>query len=294
MKPPVKVLLVYPEIPITFWSFKYALRFIGKKSASPPLGLITIAALLPKEWELKLIDTNVEKLRIRDLKRADYVFISAMNIQKASALHIINLCKSLNIIVIAGGPLFTTEYEKFKDVHYFVLNEGEITLPGFLNDLIAGHPKPVYRTDNFAEIDTSPAPRIDLLKLGKYASMSVQYSRGCPFNCEFCDITMLYGHQVRTKNTTQFLHELDNLYQAGWRNSVFIVDDNFIGNKKKLINEILPALTVWMKEHHYPFRFNTQASIELSDNVLLMDMMVLAGFRTVFIGIETPNKDSLL
>jgi len=293
MKPKFKILLVYPKIPVTFWSFKYALRFISKKSASPPLGLITVAALLPPEWDLKLVDTNVGKLHDTDILWADYVFVSAMNIQKVSALDIIDRCKKLKTKVVAGGPMFTTEHDKFLYIDHFILNEGEITLPEFIRDMISDHPKAVYTNKTQARMDDSPAPRIDLLQMNKYASMSIQYSRGCPFSCEFCDITLLFGHKVRTKTREQLMHELDCLYQAGWRNSVFIVDDNFIGNKKKLTEDILPAMIAWMKEHNYPFRFNTQTSIELSDNDELMSLMVKAGFWTVFIGIETPNEGSL-
>jgi radical SAM superfamily enzyme YgiQ (UPF0313 family) len=289
----IKVLLVYPKIPVTFWSYKYALSFISKRSALPPLGLITIAAMLPPEWDQKLVDTNVSKLKDKDILWADYVFISAMNIQKNSALDIIERCRSLKTKVVAGGPMFTTNPEEFRDIDCFVLNEGELTLPKFVKDVTSGSPKPIYSTSELANMNDSPSPRINLLELNKYASMSIQYSRGCPFNCEFCDITLLYGHKVRTKTKDQLIYELDCLYNAGWRDSVFIVDDNFIGNKRKLTGEILPAMIEWMKEHKYPFRFNTQTSIELADNECLMELMVQAGFRTVFIGIETPNEGSL-
>jgi radical SAM superfamily enzyme YgiQ (UPF0313 family) len=209
MKQKLNILLVYPKIPITFWSFKYALGFISKKSALPPLGLITIAAMLPPEWDQKLVDTNVSKLKDKDILWADYVFISAMNIQKDSALNIIERCKSLQTKIVAGGPMFTTEHENFEGIDFFVLNEGEITLPQFIKDVTSGPPEAVYTTIDHANMADSPPPRIDLLQLNKYASMSLQYSRGCPYNCEFCDITLLYGHKVRTKSKEQLIHELD-------------------------------------------------------------------------------------
>ena len=290
----MKILLVYPEYPETFWSFKYALKFISKKASLPPLGLLTVAALLPKEWEKKLVDITVTTLNDRDIKWADYVFISAMSIQKESVKKIITQCKELGAKIVAGGPLFTSGYEDFEDdVDYFILNEAEITLPLFLEDLKRGHLKHIYTSDQWVDIEKTPIPLWELADINKYVTMCIQYSRGCPFNCDFCDVTFLFGHKMRLKTKDQILAELDSLYLQGWRGGVFIVDDNFIGNKKELKNKVLPAMINWMEERKYPFTFNTQTTVSLSDDEELMQMMVQAGFVAVFVGIETPNEESL-
>jgi radical SAM superfamily enzyme YgiQ (UPF0313 family) len=289
----VKILLIYPKYPDTFWSFKYALKFISKKASFPPLGLLTVAAMLPKEWEKKLIDMNVSLLTEDDLEWADYVFISAMVVQKKSAREVIRRCKKLGIRIVAGGPLFTTGYEEFEDVDHFVLNEAENSLPSFLDDLKKGCTHHIYTSNEYPDIRKTPPPQWELINIKKYASMCIQYSRGCPFNCEFCDIIVLNGRKPRTKGKDQILRELEVLYTLGWRGGVFFVDDNFIGNIKRLKNEILPSLIDWMKQKKYPFYFFTEASINLSDDDELMYLMVKAGFRRVFIGIETPNEESL-
>lgn len=289
----MKILLVYPKYPDTFWSFKYALRFVLKKAANPPLGIITVASLLPGEWDKKLIDLNVESLRSKDIKWADYVFISAMSIQRESAKHIIEQCKKFNKLVVAGGPLFTSDYNAFPKVDHFVLNEAEITLPVFLKHLEKGSLRKKYKTESYTNMSNSPTPDYSLIKLSKYNSLSIQYSRGCPFNCEFCNITSMLGHKVRVKSTSQIINELDNIYNLGWRKSIFFVDDNFIGNKKKLKDDLLPAIIRWMQSKNYPFKFTTEASIDLADDDTLMDLMVKAGFDTVFIGIETTHEESL-
>lgn len=288
----MKILLVYPEMPDTFWSFKHALKFIRKKASSPPLGLLTIAAMLPEDWNKKLVDINVRPLLEKDLLWADYVFIGAMTIQKKSAQEIIDRCKSAGVKVVAGGPLFTMEYEHFPDVDHFILNEAEITLPEFLKDLEKGQPKHQYQTNLFADITKTPSPLWNLIKLDDYATMSIQYSRGCPFNCDFCNVTALLGHKMRLKTAGQIVMELDALYQAGWRRGVFFVDDNLIGNKKILKEDLLPALINW-RDGKSGFTFNTEASINLADDQELLDMMVAAGFNKVFIGIETPVETNL-
>ena len=289
----MKILLVYPNYPETFWSFKYALKFIGKKATHPPLGLLTVAALLPKKWEKKLIDMNATTLRDTDLAWADYVFISAMSIQTESAKKVIERCKRLGVKIVAGGPLFTTGYEEFDGVDHFVLNEAEITLPLFLEDLQHGCAQHLYTSQALSDIDKVPIPLWELINMKHYAIMSIQYSRGCPYHCEFCDIPHLYGNKVRIKSKDRIVAELDSLHAYGWRGEVFFVDDNFIGNTRKLKKEFLPALTAWMESKRYPFVFNTEASIDLADDEELMHLMVQAGFTAVFIGIETPNEASL-
>ncbi len=290
----MNILLVYPKYPDTFWSFKHALKFVSKKASFPPLGLLTVAAMLPKEWCKKLIDMNVNKLTDGDLLWADFVFISAMSIQSQSADEVIRRCNVLDRKVVAGGPHFTANYENYKNVDYLVLKEAEITLPQFISDLASGKPKHIYTTDQWADLSTTPLPLWDLISLNDYSSMNLQYSRGCPYNCEFCDITVLYGRRPRTKTKQQIFAELDVLDSSGWRGPVFFVDDNFIGNKVKLKQEILPAIVEWNEKHHYPFYLNTEVSINLADDEKLIHLMVQAGFEAVFIGIESPNEESLI
>jgi len=290
----MKILLLYPKFPKTFWSFTYALPFIGKKASFPPLGLLTVAALLPKDWGKKLVDLNIKNLNDKDIQWADFIFISAMIAQKESVEDVIKRCKKFGTKIVAGGPLFTTGYEEFeKEIDHFVLGEAEATLPLFLKDLEAGFPKKIYISSQYPDITKTPAPLLGLIGLKKYASMNIQFSRGCPFNCEFCDIVFLNGRLPRTKDKEQILNELNALYEMGWRGNVFFVDDNFIGNKIKLKEEILPAIIQWMEKKKYPFTFNTQLSINLADDEKLMELMVKAGFNTVFIGIESPDEESL-
>ncbi len=288
----LKILLVYPEFPDTFWSFKHALQFIHKKASTPPLGLLTVAAMLPASWEKHLVDLNIRKLTDQDLAWADIVFISAMVVQKASTIQVINRCKAAGLKVVAGGPLFTSEYEQFEDVDHFVLNEAETTLAPFLQDLEQGTAQRVYTSEEFPDLQQTPAPAWELADLKHYATMSIQYSRGCPFDCEFCNITSLFGHKPRVKTSGQILRELDALYQLGWREPVFFVDDNLIGNKRFLQEDLLPALIKW-REGKKGIPFNTEVSINLADDETLMNLMVKAGFDTVFVGVETPDNDSL-
>jgi radical SAM superfamily enzyme YgiQ (UPF0313 family) len=289
----MKILLVYPRYPDTFWSFRHALKFISKKANFPPLGLLTVAAMLPAEWEKRLVDLNVNALGDADIAWADYVFISAMVVQKDSAKEVIARCNKLEVKVVAGGPLFTTGYEEFEGVLHFVLGEAEVTLPQFLADLAQGHPQPVYSSDERPDISRTPIPQWSLIDMNNYSAMSLQYSRGCPFDCDFCDIIVLNGHTPRTKRGQQVVAELEALYRHGWRGSLFVVDDNFIGNKKKLKEETLPAMIEWSKQKKHPFTFFTEASVNLADDDELMDLMTDAGFNRVFIGIETPDEDSL-
>ena len=288
----MKILLVYPEIPDTFWSFKHALKFIHKKAGSPPLGLLTVAAMLPSEWEKRLVDLNVTGLTEEDLAWADYVFLSAMVVQRESAYAFILRCKLAGVKVVAGGPLFTMEHEQFPDVDYFVLNEAEETLAPFLHDLEQGQARRVYASAEFPDIHQTPVPLWQIADLRYYDTVSIQVSRGCPFDCDFCNVTALLGHRPRTKTAAQIVAELDSLYALGWRKNIFFVDDNFIGNKKHIKSEVLPALIEWRKGK-IGMPFSTEVSINLVDDPVLLRLMVQAGFDTVFVGIETPNEASL-
>ena len=286
----MKVLLVNPEVPETFWGMKNALKFISKKSVIPPLGLLTVAAMLPKGWQIRLLDMTTTKLHDRDIRWADYVFITAMLIQRNSADQVIERCNRIGAKVVAGGPLFTSMPEQYEHVDHLVLKEAEITLPMFIKDIQEGCPRKVYNTHDKANMHETPVPLWNIIDMKKYALMCIQYSRGCPFNCDFCDVTTLFGHEMRTKTTDQVLNELDSLYSLGWRDEVFFVDDNFIGNKTRVKAELLPALIDWMNKRGKPFSFYTQASINIADDE---ELMVRAGFDCVFIGIETPNEESL-
>lgn len=288
----MNILMIYPKFPDTFWSFKHALSFVGKKSHFPPLGLMTVAGLLPRQWNKRLVDLNVRKLRDKDLAWADCAFISAMVVQTESAREIVSRCRAANLKVVAGGPLFTMEHEEFEGVDHFVLNEAEITLPEFLKDLEENRARRIYSTVDFADMNDTPPPVWDLIDMKHYQAMEIQYSRGCPFNCDFCNITSLLGHRVRTKSTEQILTELNGLYIAGWRGSVFFVDDNFIGNRRHLKSDLLPRLIAWRQDKR-GITFHTEASINLADDQALMDQMVEAGFDAVFVGIETPEEASL-
>jgi radical SAM superfamily enzyme YgiQ (UPF0313 family) len=293
----VRILLVYPRYPDTFWSFRHALKFIFKKANFPPLGLLTVAAMLPEEWEKKLVDLNTTALTDKALKWADYVFMSAMVAQQNSAREVVDRCKKLGTKIVAGGPFFGRGYEDsglFEDIDHIIFGEVENILPVFLEDLEKGRAKHIYASEEFPDIRNTPVPLFSLINKKKYQSMTIQYSRGCPFNCEFCDIIILNGHKPRTKDRSQVIAELDALYDMGWRASVFFVDDNFIGNKRKLKSEILPAIIGWREERKRPFTFYTEASINLADDEELMRLMVEAGFDCVFVGIESPNEESLV
>ena len=289
----MNILLVYPRYPDTFWSFRYALKFIDRKASFPPLGLLTVASMLPAGWNKKLVDMNTRSLSDADLSWADYAFISAMTIQRDSALEVLGRCRQLRVKTVAGGPFFTSYHDDFPDVDHLVLGEAECTLPQFLNDLDKGTARHLYVSDHWPDLRDTPPPMWDLIDLKDYAAMNIQYSRGCPFDCEFCDITGLFGRKPRTKEAAGLLAELDSLNDRKWRGAVFFVDDNFIGDRQKLKKEILPALADWMEAHNRPFYFYTEASIDLADDAQVMELMVRAGFEEVFIGIETPQDEGL-
>lgn len=288
----MNILLVYPKVMETFWSFRHALRVARRKSAFPPLGALTVASMLPGSWKKRLVDLNVRELEDEDILWADYVFISAMIAQKNSTRRVVDRCRRLGTRTVGGGPLFFTFHNEFPDIDHLLLGEGEVTLPLFIRDVIKGCPKARYHSEERPPLEDTPIPMWDLIDLDDYVSMSIQYSRGCPFNCEFCDIIVMNGRVQRTKRDEQVLAELDALYERGWRGSVFIVDDNFIGNKKK-VKGLLHKLIAWQNSRGWCMSFFTEASVDLAEDEELMNLMVTAGFNKVFLGLETPSEESL-
>lgn len=289
----MNVLLVYPKMPDTFYAMKHFIDVIGKKAAYPPLGLLTIAPLIPDDWNKKLVDLNLEDLNDKDLKWADYVFLSAMNVQEESVRDIVAQCNKAGVKIVAGGSLFTHEYERFPNIDHFVLNEAEITLPIFLDDLYNGKEKPVYKSNEFADVSTSPIPAFELANMDEYLYAIVQYSRGCPYMCDFCDVTALFGRKPRTKSSEQIIAELEALEKQSDVKLVLFADDNLIGNRRILKSDLLPALIEWRKKHKPSFFFATQLTINLADDDELMKLLLDAGFRHIFIGIETPDETGL-
>jgi len=288
----MKILLINPEFPDTYWSFRHALPFEGKRSVFPPLGLLTVSALLPDSWERKLIDLNIEKLKASDIEWADMVFATAMLVQKESLREVVKRCKARGKRVVLGGPYVTTTIEELPEADHVFLGEAETTLPQFVEDLARGEAKQKYQASERPPLSATPLADFHLTNLKHYSAMSVQYSRGCPFSCEFCDIIEIYGRVPRTKSNQQMLAEFDALLALGWQGTVFIVDDNFIGNKKN-VRQLLPEVAKWQKAHGYPFSFITESSLNLADDEALLANMRDAGFRRVFIGIETPVEESL-
>jgi len=288
----MKVLLVSPKTPDTFWSFKHVLRFVAKKAAFPPLGLLTVAAMLPRDWSLKLVDLNVARLEDPDIRDADYVLLSAMIVHQESVREIARRCAALGKPILAGGPLFTTGHEAFPEISHFVLGEAEVIMPQVVADLAAGTLQPLYRAAEYPPITLTPVPRYDLINPRNYVTMAVQFSRGCPFDCEFCDIVVINGRVPRTKSADQLIAELEALRRLGWKDMVFVVDDNFIGNKPRT-RALLHAIIAWRERTSAAMGFLTEASINLADDAELCALMVAAGFRKVFVGIETPSAAGL-
>jgi radical SAM superfamily enzyme YgiQ (UPF0313 family) len=288
----MNALLVYPIFPDSYWSFRHALGLENRRSAFPPLGLLTIAAMMPRSWRRRLVDMNVQALRTSDIEWADMVFVSAMRIQGESMTRVIRRCQRLGKTVVVGGPYVSSTPEAAAEAEHVFVGEAEATFPEFVRDMAAGAARRVYEAAERPDVTTSPVPEFPLAPLNQYLAMPLQYSRGCPFRCEFCDIIELYGRVPRTKSNEQVLAELDALYRTGRRGAVFIVDDNFIGNKRS-VRTLLPHLADWSERHGRPFSFATEASINLADDADLLAAMRQAGFRRVFIGIETPDEGSL-
>ena len=288
----MKVLLINPEFPDTYWSFRHALPFEGKRCAFPPLGLLTVSALLPPSWERRLVDLNVQSLKSSDIDWADMVFATAMLVQKDSLKQVVKRAKARGKRVVLGGPYVTTTIEDLPEADHIFLGEAETTIPQFVADLARGEAKRSYQATERPPLSATPLAHFQLANMKRYSAMSVQYSRGCPFSCEFCDIIEIYGRVPRTKSNQQMLAEFDALRDLGWRGTVFIVDDNFIGNKKN-VRQLLPELAKWQKANGYPFSLITESSVNLADDERLLESMRDAGFRRVFLGIETPVEESL-
>ena len=284
-------LLVYPRHPPSYWGHDFALDPLGL-ALFPPLGLLTVAAMFPPRCNLRMVDLNVTTLKDEDLVWADLAFTSTMLVQRPSLEQVVERCNKARVPVIAGGPHPTTFYQEMEGIDHFVLDEVEETFSVFWRDLENGTAKRVYRAPRKPDVTQTPLPRFDLIKLNDYHSMCLQFSRGCPFDCEFCDITKLYGRVSRTKTPKQMVAEFDLLYELGWRGPIFLVDDNFIGNKRE-VTRLLPVIAEWQKERGYPFMLHTEASANLARMNDLMDAMIAAGFNTVFVGIETTNPRAL-
>jgi radical SAM superfamily enzyme YgiQ (UPF0313 family) len=288
----LKILLVSPKTPVTFWSLSHVLPFLSRKSANPPLGLLTVAAFLPRHWELRLIDMDIRELEDDDILWADYVLAGGMYIHRQSIHEIARRCRETGTPLIVGGPLITTGRDDFPEISHVVLGEAEELMPQLIADMEAGEVEAEYRAECYPSLDHTPPPRWDLVDVNDYATMMAQFSRGCPFNCEFCDVIVLNGRVPRTKSPSQLLAELDALVVQGWKGPVFIVDDNFIGHRRK-VKELLEAIVEWRERVDPPLTFLTEASVNLADDPGLMELMVRAGFKKVFTGIETTDEESL-
>lgn len=288
----MNILLVEPRTPETFWSLRHALRFVGKRAANPPLGLLTMAGMLPREWSCRLVDQNTRELSDDDLRWADHVLVSAMEIHRDGVVELARRCQAVGRPLIGGGPLFMAEPDPSLGVPHVVVGEAEELATELIDDLTAGTLRPLYIAQRFPELDLTPLPRWDLLNLKHYATMSVQSCRGCPFDCEFCDVVALNGHRPRMKTPERFIAELEALRLLGWQGPVFIVDDNFIGDPRRC-RALLRAIIAWRTRTGARMTFVTEASVNMAAEADLLELMVTAGFKKVFLGLETPSAESL-
>jgi len=290
----MRCLLVNPRFrTASFWNYRATCEGAGARYPAAPLGLITVAALLPQEWEMRLVDCNVQRWKPARLDWADLVFIGGMLPQQLDALELIEQARHRGKTVVVGGPDATSSPHVYAAADHLVLGEVENTLARFVQDLRRGVARKTYRDTERPDVQTSPCPRYDLLDLGKYLHIGVQWCRGCPFTCEFCDIIELYGRIPRAKSSEQMLGELQTLYDLGYRGHVDFVDDNFIGNKK-LAKKFLPQLRDWLEARSWPFEFSTEASVNLADDDELLGLMREVGFFSIFMGIESPDEATLL
>jgi radical SAM superfamily enzyme YgiQ (UPF0313 family) len=288
----MNALLIYPGLPVTFWSLKEALPLLAAQATIPPLGLLTVAAMLPDTWSKRLVDMNVRPLTDQDLAWADVAFIGAMAIQAQSVEEVIRRCRAAGVRICAGGVIYATPQDDLSPVDHLFRGEVEDTLPQFLVDLQAGRPRPVYQAEGFPELARTPCPQWDLINFSDYLTMPLQVTRGCPYDCDFCHVAIINGRRPRSKDVAQVMAEIDRLYQAGWRGPVMFVDDNFIG-QKAVARRVLTALIDWQTAHSYPFIFVTQASVEVADHADLLVLLQRAGFLQLFLGLETPAAASL-
>lgn len=288
----MRILLVEPRTPETFWSLRHALRFVGRRAANPPLGLLTVAGLLPRDWSCRVADTNVAPLPDSDILWADVVLVSAMEIHRLEVAALSRRCREAGKPLIGGGPLFLTEADRDLGVDHVAVGEAEEYAAELIDDLRRGTLKPLYRATRFPDLALTPLPRWDLVDLRHYATLSVQSCRGCPYDCEFCDVTALNGRRPRTKTPARFVAELERLRGLGWSGPVFVVDDNFVGDRRRC-RELLRAVIAWRERTGARMTFLTEASVDMAAQPDLLDLMVRAGFKKVFLGLETPSLASL-
>lgn len=288
----MRTLLVYPRFPITYWGIQYGLPIAGKRANLPPLGLMTVAAILPQSWQFKLVDLNIEALTDAHLAWADVVLTGGMRVQIASTHEVLDRARAAGKRTVVGGPAVSTDTKLFKQADVRICGEVEGIAQQLAEVIASSQSGVTLGDDTYPAITDSPVPRFDLATFEAYGSMSIQYSRGCPFRCEFCDVIKLFGRKPRVKSADQILAEVERLHSLGHLGSIFVVDDNFIGNQRAVI-ELLPAMTQWQRDHSYPYNFSTEASVNLASRPVLLQGMVEAGFNSVFLGIETPSLVAL-